>query len=333
MNPKVYELLKRQWFLGALLITVLIGSAIPEAVMSLTGRVSVRVLVVPLMALMSLTLDTSEITEAIRQPIGTVIGVLLGYTVVPIFAWLVSHLFWHHAPGLAIGLLIVSAMPCTLASATLWTRMARGNDALALLITVGSNALNFLAAPLILSLGLGRMVAIPPWTMMRDLLIIILLPVAGGQLLRRLHPVSRIADRHQTAISLLGKWMILVLVLSGIARAVTQLQSQQQTFLSIELLSLLGAVAVVHMAALLCCELAGRLTGLPRQDRLALLFAGSQKTLPAGLYVAQSFFPAYALAGVPSLLYHAGQLVIDSFVAERLRIQSMALEQVTPGRP
>lgn len=326
MNNKAWELIRRQWFLGALLMIVLIGSFFSQAVMYATGQLSIRFFVVPVMLLMSLTLDTSHITATFRQPGGVGLGVLLGYTSVPLLAWLASHLFWARMPDLAVGLLIVSAMPCTLASATLWTRMAGGNDALALLITVGSNSLNFLVAPLLLALTLGRTVALSPLSMMRDLLIVILLPVLGGQLLRIWPPIRRRADRHQAFISLLSKWMILLLVLTGIAQAAVQIQDQEQAIRVSDLLSLLGSVALVHGLALLCCDLAGRGAGLPRPDRLALLFAGSQKTLPASLFVAQMFFPAFALASIPSLFYHAAQLIIDSFVAERLRRVSLGLE-------
>lgn len=298
---------------------VLIGSGFPQAVMRLAGWFSIRFFVVPVMLLMSLTLDTSQITTALRQPVGVALGVLLGYTTVPLLAWLASHLFWVQMPDLAVGLLIVSAMPCTLASATLWTRMAGGHDALALLISVGSNGLNFLAAPLLLSLTLGRAVALSPVGMMRDLLIIILLPVVGGQLLRMQPSFRRRADRHRRLISLISQWLILLLVLTGVARAAVQVQYQGQAIRVGDLLWLLGAVALVHGLALPCCELAGRGMGLSRSDRVALLFAGSQKTLPASLFVTQAFFPAFALASIPPLFYHAGQLIIDSFVAEQLR--------------
>jgi len=319
MNRKAWELLRRQWFMGALLVIVLVGSSVPQVIMRATGQLSIRFLIMPVMLLMSFTLDTSEISEAIHQPAGMALGILLGYTVVPLLAWLMSLPFWSRTPDLAVGLIIVSAMPCTLASATLWTRMAGGNDALALLVTVGSNALNFLVAPLLLALTLGRTVALSPLSMMRDLLIIILLPVAAGQMLRISPLIRRRADQHRALISLLGKWMILILVLTGIARAAIQVQNQEQVIPVRDLLSVLGAAVLVHSLALLGCELAGRAAGLPRPDRWALLFAGSQKTLPASLFVAQSFFPSFALASIPALLYHAGQLIIDSFVAERLR--------------
>lgn len=319
MNSRAWELLRRQWFMAALLVVVLIGSSIPQVAMGITGRVSIQFLVMPVMLLMSVTLDTSEITKAIRQPAGMVLGVLLGYTAVPLLAWPVSLGFSHRMPGMAVGLLIVSAAPCTLVSATLWTRMAGGNDALALLITVGSNALNFVAAPLLLTLTLGKTVSVSPVSMMRDLLVIILLPVLGGQLLRVSPFVRRRARQHQGPISILSKGMILLLVLTGIARAAIQVQNQQQSLHLGDLVSVLGATVLVHSLALLCCELAGRVVGLPRPDRRALLFAGSQKTLPASLFVAQSFFPSYPLASIPALLYHAGQLIVDSFVAERLR--------------
>jgi sodium/bile acid cotransporter 7 len=218
---------------------------------------------------------------------------------------------------MAVGLIIVSTMPCTLASATLWTRMAGGNDALALLITVGSNSLSFLAAPLLLALALGRAVALSPWDMMLDLLTVILLPVLAGQLLRLWPAIRYRADQHRRAMSLLGQCMILTLVITGIARAA--LQTQGQVVGVRDLMWVLGAVVVVHGLSLLLSDLVGRGAGLSRSDRMALLFGGSQKTLPAGLFVAQSFFPTFALASIPSLLYHASQLIIDSFVAEGLR--------------
>ena len=322
MNRKTWDLFRRQWFLGALLMIVLVGSSFPQVIMQITGRISIRYFVLPMMLLMSVTLDTSEITHAIRQPASVALGIVLGYTVVPLLAWLTSQALWAWMPDMAVGLLIVSAVPCTLVSATLWTRMAGGNDAMALLVTVGSNSLNFLAAPLLLALTLGRTVALSPLGMMRDLLIVILLPAVAGQLLRQWPFIRAGADRHRASISILSKCMILLLVLSGIARAAVQVQSQEQTIRASDLLGVLGAVALVHTLALACGELAGRGAGLSRPDRLALLFAGSQKTLPAALFIAQSFFPSFALASIPALLYHAVQLIIDSFVAERLRRQS-----------
>ena len=329
MNKRVLELLRRQWFLGALLVIVLIGGSLPQLVMRTTGRVSIRYLVMPVMLLMSLTLDTSAITAALRQPRGVALGILLGYTVVPLLAFLASKMLWSRRADLAVGLIIISTMPCTLASATLWTRMAGGNDALALLITVGSNSLNFLVAPLLLALTLGRTVGLSPLGMMRDLLIVILLPVLGGQLLRLWPLIQRNADHRRALISLVGKGMILLLVLTGIARAARQIGNQQQAIRASDLLFSVGSVALVHSLALFASELAGRVAGLPRPDRLALLFGGSQKTLPAGLFVAESFFPSFALASVPILLYHAVQLIIDSFVAERLRRESVTRDHST----
>jgi len=92
MSERAWELLRRQWFLGALLMIVLIGSFFSQAVMPVTGRLSIRFFVASVMLLMSLTLDTSEITAALRQPVGVGLGVLLGYTVVPLLAWITSQL-------------------------------------------------------------------------------------------------------------------------------------------------------------------------------------------------------------------------------------------------
>ncbi len=71
----------------------------------------------------------------------------------------------------------------------------------------------------------------------------------------------------------------------------------------------------VHLAAMLIAWHGSRLLGHAREDRIAITFAGSQKTLPIGLLVA-NHFGGFAL--FPMLMYHAGQLFIDTWIAERM---------------
>ena len=57
---------------------------------------------------------------------------------------------------LAVGLLVAAAAPCTLASAAVWTRRAGGNDAVALMVTIGTNLTCFVVTPLWLLVTTGR---------------------------------------------------------------------------------------------------------------------------------------------------------------------------------
>jgi sodium/bile acid cotransporter 7 len=72
--------------------------------------------------------------------------------------------------------------------------------------------------------------------------------------------------------------------------------------------------------------------GVRRDDRIAAVFAGSQKTLPIGLLIATD--PRLlgggklSFAMLPMLMYHASQLIIDTVVAARL---SAGNEQLQPA--
>jgi sodium/bile acid cotransporter 7 len=80
-----------------------------------------------------------------------------------------------------------------------------------------------------------------------------------------------------------------------------------------------AACLAVHLAGLFLGLAAGRLVGLDRPDRIAVGFAASQKTLPVGLLLFNAYYQAdYPLAVLPLVVYHAGQLLADTLVADRL---------------
>ncbi len=82
--------------------------------------------------------------------------------------------------------------------------------------------------------------------------------------------------------------------------------------------TLLGCV-VVHMAGLILGLVGGRVVCLSRPDRIAVGFAGSQKTLPVGLLLFSAYYrDDYPLAVLPLLLYHLAQLLLDTLIAYRL---------------
>jgi sodium/bile acid cotransporter 7 len=61
----------------------------------------------------------------------------------------------------------------------------------------------------------------------------------------------------------------------------------------------------------------GQLVRLERAEQIAVAFAGSQKTLPVGLFLFEAYYRAdYPLAVVPLLFYHAGQLLADTVIAD-----------------
>jgi sodium/bile acid cotransporter 7 len=81
----------------------------------------------------------------------------------------------------------------------------------------------------------------------------------------------------------------------------------------------------LHVTAWSCGWWAARLAHLPRTDRSAVAFAGSQKTLMIGLAITVDFG---GLAVLPMMAYHVGQLLVDTLLADRLRAGENALTPI-----
>src|SRR5207249_8435623 len=116
---------------------------------------------------------------------------VVSYAFLPAAAWLVGHLLPHI--DYQVGLMISASVPCTLASAVIWTRMAGGNEATALLVILLTTCTSWLVTTAWVVLGTGTVVSIDTAAMIRDLLVFLILPVALGQSLRSVPILARTA--------------------------------------------------------------------------------------------------------------------------------------------
>jgi sodium/bile acid cotransporter 7 len=76
-------------------------------------------------------------------------------------------------------------------------------------------------------------------------------------------------------------------------------------------------VVVLHVLLFAIGLAAARGFRLDRPDAIAVGLAGSQKTITVGVHLALQFGP---LAILPMIAYHAGQLLIDTLIADWLRM-------------
>jgi sodium/bile acid cotransporter 7 len=242
-------------------------------------------------------------------------------------AWLVAGLL---PPPLDLGLMVTAAIPCTLASAAVWTRRAGGNDAVALIVTMVTNLGCFLVTPLLLWLMAGANVrgSMSASELVWRLFLVAVLPMLAGQLLRLIRPAARFATRLKAVFSTLCQLGILTMVLIGAVQSGLKLGVPTTTaaMTSASWVMMLVAVAVVHLTALYVGFGLGRTIGLDRADWIAVGFAGSQKTLMIGLDLALAL--DLGIGMLPMIAYHAVQLIFDTLVADRL-----AAEQEFSRRP
>jgi predicted Na+-dependent transporter len=319
------SILRKQWFLVLLVAAVGLSLRWPSPGVALNSRIGLRWFIFTMVFLMSFTLKFGDIGKAVTNVKGLAVAVTSGYVVVGALAYAAARLVFSATPDLAVGIVIVGAVPTTLVSCAVWTRLAGGNDALALAASVASNAVSFLVAPLVLNAALAGYVSgkvkIEPLSMMREIFLVVVLPVGLGQLARIPTPLRAFADRHKLAVSAVGQ----VIVLMVVAVASSCVGSEVADF-GLEgvglgsVLKLELAAAGIHLAAMAAAHAAMKLLRADDRDRVAAMMVGGQKTLPASLWMATTFFKPYPLAVLAPMLYHVTQLVLDSLIVALIKL-------------
>ncbi|MCE9554362.1 MAG: bile acid:sodium symporter [Planctomycetes bacterium] len=313
----------RQWFLIALVIVLAIGFTAWQSLSPWAERFPEKVVVALVLFLMSWSLDSQAVWRAMSRPAAASLGIAVNFIVVPLLAWSVAH--WLPT-SLGSGLCLTAALPCTLASAAVWTRRAGGNDAVALIVTMVTNVSCFLVTPFLLWLMTGRQVtvatggALPaPWNMVVSLALVAVLPMTAGQLLRMPRSLAQFATANKTPFSMVCLLGILIMVLLGAINSGHELaKGGEESVLGVWVWGLLiVSVALVHTGALVLGYGAARVLRIAQPEAAAVGVAGSQKTLMIGLHLAIS--QGFGIGVLSLVLYHVLQLMIDTVAADVMR--------------
>ena len=307
----------RRWFLLMLGLLLAVGFAFHRQLEPTRSLVRQEPIVAAILFLMALPLEAGAMWRAMRRPRAVLLAVAINFGLLPLVAWPVSLLLWPE--DLAVGLLIAASVPSTLASAAVWTRRAGGNDSVALLVMMITNVSCFLVTPMLVLVMTGAHKELPksPGEMIVSLALWCVLPVIVAQLLRLWRPLGAWATRHKAPLGVLAQCGILSIVLVGAIVAGQRLAALPpgESMGPAAWLAMLAAVVAVHLSMLAAGHLLGRWLGLSREDRIAVGFAGSQKTLMVGLHLANTFG---GLAILPMVAYHVCQLLVDTVIADRL---------------
>ena len=310
--------LRQQWFLLALVSVLLAGFLLPHWFHPFAAATTLRKgIVAAVLFAMALPLDTSRLLRTLKKPQAALLAVLVNMILLPALAWLLGSVL---SGPLRLGLLVTAAVPCTLASAAVWTRKAGGDDTVALAVTVVTNATCFLTTPALLYVTTGitdvSRVQAQLTEMPGRLFVLVILPMACAQLMRVVPWIRETADRRRHGLVTFTQLGILCMVLAGATFSGSQLRETEGPGWP-AMLAMVGVAFALHLASLAMGWYAAQFSGFARPQQTAVMIAGSQKTLMVGLDIAISFFGGLAI--LPMVAYHFIQLVVDTVVADRLR--------------
>jgi len=312
------QFLVRRWFLIALTLVLLVALPFGVQLQLLASSKAARnAIVFCVLFLMAWPLDASHMWQALRSPWAVLLAVGVNVGLLPLVAWLVS---LGLSRDLAPGLLVAAATPCTLASAAVWTRRAGGDPAVAILVTIITNAGSFLITPVWLSIlaptATSTASSISLTAMIIKLGLLVVLPMVLAQLTRLRPRVAAWATANKTPIGVLALCGILAMVFLGSIQTSMRIWDTSKPALHwFDIAAMIAGVLVVHLSMAATGYWLARLLGIQHKAAVAVLFAGSQKTLMVGLSVCDDL----GVIILPMVCYHVGQLLVDTIIADRLR--------------
>jgi sodium/bile acid cotransporter 7 len=218
-------------------------------------------------------------------------------------------------PSLATGVLLLCLVPSTVQSCIVYTRIAGGNVAGAVVSASMSNLLGVFLTPALVALLMTSDARIDAGSIIR-IVLQLFVPFVLGQLLRPL--VGGFVARQDDRLKVFDRGSIVLVVFVAFSEG-----AEAHIWSSLSVWSVLAVAlvcAVLLAVAMGGMVLVGRVLRFPRPDRMAMLFCGSNKSLASGLPIASVLFAGdtVALIVLPLMLYHQLQIIAGAVLAGRL---------------
>lgn len=146
------------------------------------GDFEFKKLIVPLLQIimfgMGSQMSVKDFTGVIKMPKGVVIGIVAQYSIMPIVGFSIAAIF-NFPAEIAAGILLIGCAPSGLAS-NVMSYIAKANLALAVTLAAIATLLSPLMTPLLMKTLAGQYIEIKFWSMMLDIINMMILPIIAG---------------------------------------------------------------------------------------------------------------------------------------------------------
>ena len=312
------EFVSKQNLPIGLLTVVIVGLVFPQPGRYLATLPTQYVAVSAIFFLSGLMLRTEEMFAALFAWRGSLWGTVSILFLTPAIGTAIAFQV-PIDPAFQLGLALFCCMPTTLSSGIALTNQARGNSALALLLTLVTNVAGIFTVPFVLALLLGALgqVELSATDLSVKLCLSILLPLTAGKIVRRF--VATWAGDNRKSLTTSSNLALITIPWMKFSESSEELA---QIALGHLLLLIVSGLAI-HILYLLINAGVCSLLRLPEPARRAVVLMASQKTLPVAMTVL-AFLPGWAvspqtkgLLAIPCITFHLGQNALDAVIATR----------------
>lgn len=220
-----------------------------------------------------------------------------------------------HIAGIVIaGVVYMTLVPSTVQAAVALTSIAGGDRSIAVVSASSSSLLGVFLTPMLVGALLSQDTHIDASSVLR-IIGLILVPFVVGQVARQFFTFKE-AETSDSGLVIFDKIMVMFIVYIGFSSGTNAgvWESVSWADLAVVLAACAGMYA---FAASLSWFLGGMFGG---ERRIAVFFAGTNKSMMAGLPMALVLFPGESLGlmVLPLMVFHQVQLIVGSMLANRL---------------
>ncbi len=307
--------IKKQWFIVALILTVILGVLFPQ-VSALNEGSRITTVIVALVFLgMGFTLPSESLIVGLSKwKIHLFIQFFI-FIFIPVFFFITISFFKTYiSTELYIGLLALAVLPTTISTCSVFTQLSDGDLVLTLFNASLSNIMGVIISPILLSLLLREVGRVMPMsvliTIITGLALKMVLPLILGQILRFLF--LRTTAKLKRVIGVLSNLMILTIVFFTLAKsASTPLLGQSLRSMVVPVIYLV----LVHLLLIFISTGIARVFKFSGPETISVMYAAPQKTLAMGVPLLSAYFAddpiVLGIAILPLLFYHPWELFIS----------------------
>ncbi|WP_337045008.1 bile acid:sodium symporter family protein [Emticicia sp. 17c] len=178
--------MKNHLYTLCLIVAVSLAYFFPQYFIEISGF-QLKELIIPLLQIimfgMGTTMTYEDFLGVIKMPKAVVVGLVCQFTIMPFLGFAIAKTF-SFPPEIAAGVILVGCSPSGLASNVI-SYISKANVALSITITSLATILAPLLTPFLMKLLGGQFISIDFWSMMTDIIKMIIIPIIIGFLINR----------------------------------------------------------------------------------------------------------------------------------------------------
>ncbi len=306
-------------FVVGLVAVVVLGIVLPTSgqtaeILSWATKIAIGVLFL----LYGARLSTAEVLAGMRHWRLQLTIIAITFAVHPVIGTATGALVGHLLPeDLVTGFVLLTLICATVQTCVSNTAIARGNVPAAIIAASTSSVLGVFVTPLLVAGILATTGA--AHVDLRSVVAIVtqlLLPFVVGQLIHT--RLGGVLKRNGQALKRIDRGLILFALFAAFSKgAGAGVWGSIPLSRFAVLLALCVGLLVVVMGI---AGLASRLLRFSREDRIVVMFVGTSKSLAVALPMATVLFAGQEIALIilPMMFYHPVQMIVCSFIAQRM---------------